>query len=501
MKKNAFIFALLALLYTSCNNPTKNPDQHEEHNEVKIQLTAYSSEFELYAEADPFVVGKSSNILSHFSHIPDFKALESGSVSIRLIIDSKEVVQQINKPNRKGIYSFDLIPSVQGTGQLIYNIKTDKLESQVVIQNITVYSDELKADHAAEDEVVSRTNTIVFTKEQSWKIDFATELPFIEPFGQIIKTSGMVQSAPGDEMVVAASTNGIIIFTGSSILEGNSVVAGRGIFTISGSNMADNNLGVRIIEAQNNYERTLLEFERKKALAKDKIVSDKDLLTAKNEFENAKALNDMLRKNFTSNGQTISSPMSGFVKQVFVTSGQYVEAGQPIIAVSKNKTLLLRADVQQKYVPLLGSITSANIRTLHNNKTYTLEQLNGKLISYGRNTNNDNYLIPVMLQIDNIGSFIPGEFVEIYLKTITNSNAVTLPNSALLEDQGNYFIFVQVNPELFEKKEVTIGTTDGLRTEIKSGIAKSQRIITKGAILVKLSQAAGALDAHSGHVH
>jgi hypothetical protein len=60
---------------------------------------------------------------------------------------------------------------------------------------------------------------------------------------------------------------------------------------------------------------------------------------------------------------------------------------------------------------------------------------------------------------------------------------------------------VQTNPELFEKREVKIGSTDGLRTEIKKGISIADRIVTKGAVLVKLAQASGALDAHSGHNH
>jgi RND family efflux transporter MFP subunit len=311
----------------------------------------------------------------------------------------------------------------------------------------------------------------------------------------------LVESAAGDEVIVSAKMNGTVLYSGGSIPEGKSVSAGEGLFSVSGSDMADNNLAVRIIEAQNNYERTQLEYDRKKSLAKDKIVSDKDLLTAKNEFENSKATYDMLRKNFSSAGQTISSPISGFVKQTFVTNGQYVIAGQPLVSVTKNKTLLLRADIQQKYASLLQSFSTANIRTLHNNTTYTLEQLNGKLLSYGRNTNSDNYLVPVSLQIDNVGGFISGEFVELYLKTITNSSAITIPNDALVEDQGNYFVFVQVNPELFEKREVSVGSTDGIKSEIKSGIVDSERIVTKGAILVKLAQSSGALDAHSGHVH
>ena len=501
MIKSAFIIALLALLFAGCkNSPGKVTDEHDE-KEVKLQLTAYSPEFELFAEADPFVVGKSSNILSHFSHLPDFKALEKGSVTIRLLIGTTEVTQTFDAPKRKGIFSFDLKPTVQGTGKIIFDIKAENISSQVVVSDVTVYSNEKQADEAAAKKVSSRTNTVVFTKEQSWKIDFNTELPAVEPFGQVIKTSALVESAAGDEVIVSAKMNGTVLYSGGSIPEGKSVVAGERLFSVSGSEMADNNLAVRIIEAQNNYERTQLEYDRKKSLAKDKIVSDKDLLTAKNEFENSKATYDMLRKNFSSAGQTISSPISGFVKQTFVTNGQYVIAGQPLVSVTKNKTLLLRADIQQKFAPLLQSFSTANIRTLHNNTTYTLEQLNGKLLSYGRNTNSDNYLVPVSLQIDNVGGFISGEFVELYLKTITNSSAITIPNDALVEDQGNYFVFVQVNPELFEKREVSVGSTDGIKSEIKSGIVDSERIVTKGAILVKLAQSSGALDAHSGHVH
>ena len=87
------------------------------------------------------------------------------------------------------------------------------------------------------------------------------------------------------------------------------------------------------------------------------------------------------------------------------------------------------------------------------------------------------------------------------MKTQGSTKALTIPNSALLEEQGFYFVFVQITPELFEKREVKIGGSDGLKTEIIKGISSSERIVTKGAVLIKLSQASGALDAHSGHVH
>lgn len=123
------------------------------------------------------------------------------------------------------------------------------------------------------------------------------------------------------------------------------------------------------------------------------------------------------------------------------------------------------------------------------------------MLSYGKAADSDNYLIPVKLKIDNNGSFIQGGFVELYLKTETGTQTLSIANTALMEDQGAYFVYVQITPELFEKREVKIGVSDGLSTEIVQGLSATERIVTRGAILIKLAQATGTLDAHSGHVH
>ena len=499
MKNNFFLFAMLAFILASCN---KSNDQKVIAEEAtKIQFTAYSPEFEVFAEADPFVVGKEGGVLSHFSHMSNFTALENGSVTIRLIIDGKEVSQVLDKPTRKGIYKFALTPTVKGAGKIVYNFKMDNNTYQLEVPNVVVYATEQEAIAAAKAVVISKTNTTVFTKEQSWKIDFATTFPATQPFGQVIKSTAQVQSAQGDEVIVSAKAAGVVMFSANNVLEGKSVSNGQTLFSIASNGLASNNSAVQFAEAKNNFEKAGADYDRAKELAKDQIVSAKDLLNAKTQYENAKAVYSNMNKNFSSSGQSVKSPMSGFVKQVFVQNGQSVEAGQSIVSVSQNKTLVLRAEVQQKYAPILGTIKSANIRTINDNQTYTLEQLNGKVISYGKTANSDNYLIPVSLQIDNKGGFVSGGFVEIYLKSLTNAQALTVPNAALLEEQGVYYLYVQVNPELFEKREVKIGGTDGLNTEIISGITSKDRVVSKGAMMIKLAQATGTLDANSGHNH
>ncbi len=501
MKNKMFFGALLVIVFASCQNGKEATDSHDTHEKVKFQYTAYSNDFEVFAEADAFVVGEKANVLSHFSKLPDFKALESGSMTIRLMVNGKEVNQTLDMPTRKGIYSFDIQPETAGTGTLKFEITNETGSFEVLVSEVNVFASDKEALEASGKVVIPRTNTTVFTKEQSWKVDFATDFPRNEPFGQIIKTTARVQSSPGDEIIVSAKTNGIVMITGNAVLEGIDVSKGQVLFSISGSELADNNISVRYAEAKNNLEKAKADYERSTELAKDKIVSAKDLLSAKNQYDNAKAIFDNLNNNFSASGQSVKSPMRGFVKQVLVKNGTYVVAGQPVVIIAQNKTLLLNAEIQQKYASILGLIASANIRRVQDDQTWSLEQLNGKVLSFGKSTNSDNYLIPVTLQIDNLGSFTAGGFVEVYLKTITNTLALTIPTSALLEDQGTYFVYVQVTPELFEKREVRIGSTDGVRTEIQKGLISSERVVTIGAILIKLAQATGTLDAHSGHVH
>lgn len=501
MNYKAYMGVLVAFAMASCNTSGHKNEELAEHEEVKFQYASYSPNFELFAEADAFIVGEKANVLSHFSMLPDFKAVEEGKITIILSVNGEEAKQTLSEPTRKGIYSFDIQPERQGRGQLTFIITNDNGTFEVVVPEITVFANEEEAHEASEKIIVSKTNTTIFTKEQSWKIDFATALPTLEQFGQVIKTIGMVQSAQGNELVISAKTNGIVLFNSGLVLEGLDVSSGQSLFTISGSNFADNNIGVKYAESQSNFEKANADYKRAKELAKDKIVSEKDLLSAKNQYENAKAVFNNLSKNFNASGQIITSPLAGFIKQVFVQNGSYVEAGQPIAVVSQGKSLILRAEVPIKYAPILANLKSANIRSMNDTRSYSLEELQGKILSYGKAINSENFLIPVNLEIQNNGDFIAGSFVEIYLKTFSNNLVLVLPTTSLIEEQGSHFVWVQVTPELFEKRQVFVGGTDGVKTEIKQGISSNERVVTQGAMLIKLAQATGTLDAHSGHVH
>jgi RND family efflux transporter MFP subunit len=305
-------------------------------------------------------------------------------------------------------------------------------------------------------------------------------------------------------MVISAKTNGMVIFAGNSLTIGASVNKGEFLMTISGKGLAEENIGLKMEEARNNFVKSEADFERKTKLSGEKLIPDKELQEAKAHYLNSKAVYENFRDNFRREGQMVVAPMTGYIRKFLVQNGEYADAGQPLLVISQDRNLVLTADVLQKYLPELRGIESVTLKPVPGGKIFSLEELGGRILSVGKSINPDNGMIPVTLQISNSGDFIPGGIVEIFFscKSVQTVQTVqTVPIEALMEEQGLYFVFVQKTPELFERREVIPGISDGLRVVIPGGLEEGERVVTKGAVLVKLAKASGALDPHAGHVH
>ena len=134
------------------------------------------------------------------------------------------------------------------------------------------------------------------------------------PFRQVIKTSGQVLAAQGDESVAVATVAGVVSFRGK-VTEGMSVGRGTPLVTISSHNIAD---GDPVQRARIAYEVSKKEYERMKALIANKIVSDKDFAQAEQNYENARISYEALAKNHSAIGQNITAPIAGYVKSILV---------------------------------------------------------------------------------------------------------------------------------------------------------------------------------------
>ena len=317
-----------------------------------------------------------------------------------------------------------------------------------------------------------------------------------KPFRQIIKASGEVQAAQGNESIVVANVSGIVSFQ-RSVTEGMQVGKGASLMSISASKLQDGDPAER---ARIAYEAAKADFERASRLVESQIVSQKEFVAIKEKYENAKLAYEALAKNQTKHGVSVTSPMGGYIKNLLVKEGDYVSVGQPLATVTQNNRLFLRADVSERYYKYLNGITSANFKTPYDNQVYELEALNGKLLSYGKSAGAGSFYVPVTFSFDNKGDIIPGSFVEIFLLSKQMEDAIVLPVEALTEEQGLYFIYIQNCEESYKKQEVKLGASNGKEVQILSGVHPGDKVVVKGAYHVKLASASNALPAHS-HEH
>ena len=339
---------------------------------------------------------------------------------------------------------------------------------------------------------------IEFTKAQADAAELEIETVQPASFNAVIRTSGEILPAQGDEKTVVATTSGIVTLgSGSRILPGVKVSKGATIAVISSEEMA---AGDPVAKAKAEFDAAEKAFERAKSLVKVNAISQKSYDQAKKDYETAKSSYEAYKGKFGEKGLSVVSPMAGYITQVIVNDGDYVEAGQPIAVVSQNNRLQLRADLPEKYWSSANRIYSANFKPSYASETFSLKNHDGRLISAGRTAAKGTFYIPVIFEFNNAGNFVPGAFCDIYLIEGQKDNVISVPETALTEEQGVYFVYLKVCETEYKKQEVKIGESDGIRREILVGLHEGDIVVTKGAMQVKLASVKGSIPGHT-HNH
>ena len=349
-----------------------------------------------------------------------------------------------------------------------------------------------ESEHGQEKHV----GEITFSKAQADAARLELQTIASGTFSQVIKTSGQLLPAQGDEITVVAASNGVVSFAQAAMSEGAAVKEGQVLAGISAKNMVD---GDPAIKAKIAYEAAQKEYERAESLVKDNIISKKDFEQTQLRYENAKTAYNASMKTVTSKGMNVTAPASGVIKRRWVNEGEYVTVGQPIVNLSKNKRLQLRADVPAKYFKNLSQITDAHFKVPYDDATYKLSDLNGRLLAVGASMDQSSPYLPVTFECNNTGAFIPGSFAEIYVLTTTHYGVVSVPLTAITEEQGLYFVYLQLNEETYKKQAVTLGPDDGVRIQIVSGLTPGDKVVSQGVMQVKL--AANSAIIPEGHTH
>ncbi|MGZ2369394.1 efflux RND transporter periplasmic adaptor subunit [Ancylomarina sp. YFZ004] len=508
MNKIYLIAIGLSLSIVACK--PSSPSGHEGHSHDEVSggaahvehtnqtLTIFSDKTEIFAEFHPLVVGQVSKFLTHLTRLDTYKPYSEGKVTITLIDkDGNGIRKTADKPSSLGIFTPSLKPKSAGLYTLIVEIDSKFGKERFEAKNIEVYASEEKATKAIA--ALQKENQTSFLKEQAWKIDFGTEDVKHGIFHKIIKTTGELIASSNSEIRISAQSSGIIHMPSSDIVNGKTVKKNEAIFYISGNGLSGNSLTSRFIFSRSEFEKTQANYKRAEALRADQIISEKEFNEAKSDFEKADINFQLISKDYSTKGIKVASPATGYVCNVFVKEGEYVEKGQVIGIVDRNSSLILKADLYQKHLTQLSKIQSANFKLPYRDEIYNTDELGGKLIAYGRDIHQDDYTTPIFFEVNKIPELYMGSYVEVYLKSESTRKVLSISKSAVLEDQSIFFVFVQTEGESYEKRFVSIGSDNGKEVEITSGLKAGERVVSKGVYFVKLASMSGALP--SGHNH
>ncbi len=314
------------------------------------------------------------------------------------------------------------------------------------------------------------------------------------PFEEAVKVSGRLATPANKVQAVVAAMDGVISMQ-RTLNEGTAVRKGEVLAHISVRGMA---AADPVETARIQYETARKEYERAQGLTDSHIISAQEMEQITLRYQTAKAQYDALSDKAADGGIAICAPMNGYVSGLNFANGDYVEAGQVLLSISQTQQLLLQADVPERYWNRLGSIRSANFAPAYSDTTYRLADMNGRLLSVGRTADTQTGYVPVVFAFDNKAGLVSGAYADVYLLLADRQEALSVPVSAVTEEQGVYSVYVQLDEDCYMKREVTLGQSNGERILVKSGLQSGETVVTRAALQVKL---AGSATVIPGHTH
>ena len=172
----------------------------------------------------------------------------------------------------------------------------------------------------------------------------------------------------------------------------------------------------------------------------------------------------------------ITAPMNGVIDARNVALGQAVEPNTILFHISNRSELAVVARAYEEDVSKIRTGQKTRIQVL----SYPDQFFIGKVTVIDPNLDPLSRTVKVWIQVANPeGRLKPNMFARASVVLQSNQTALTIPNSAVIEANGEKFVFVRKDKK-FNRVEVNIGANDGQYSEITDGLAPGDEVVTQG---------------------
>lgn len=491
--KNLIIILLFFGSMLGCQNAKPDEvvaDDGHGHDHGSLPILIFSGNMELFAEADELFQDHDVEIRAHLTFLDDYSPAEKGNLYARISQGRNIPSWKLLELAQPGIYTGLVIPKASGDSKFEFKYEEEDLEVLFTLEPAHVYT------HDEEPPVGEHLEGLAYTKEQAWQTLFGLMSVEERPFSEAINCSGEIIVSPESEYEMIAPVTGTIHFAINAGTPGQYIKKGSILFYVLPTGTGRDNLQLELVTAQSEFEKAKADFNRKEELLKLKAVSSKEFEAAQSAFKITGSRYEIIQTQLSKSGIVVKSPVSGYITEITTKANSFVKTGDVLLRVIEKEGLLLKANVPSSYSHQLPKITSANFKAPGQSKVFSLDELDGKLVSTGRIIDSKTGMIPVYFT-GNLSQFLPGTFVELWLLTEPQENQVLVPKTSILEEYGLYYVCVQIGGETYEKRKVEIAGYDGYNYKIGNGLTAGEVIVSKGVMAVKIANAIGAPPAHS----
>lgn len=246
------------------------------------------------------------------------------------------------------------------------------------------------------------------------------------------------------------------------------------------------------------YELAKDLYENKALAMKDLKQAENELIKARAEFRRAKErllslrvpaqeLEKPLERQKVTSRFEMKSPLTGIVVERNVTPGQSIggESGQVLFTVADLDMLQVVADVYERDLAYLALVKEGQLAEV-SVEAYPDVGFQATVTTIGDVVDPTSRTIKLHALVDNKDHRLkPEMFARLHIQVGTSTPFLSIPREAVLEVDGKQFVYVVEGADQYVKREVKVSTISPDQVRVLEGLTSGQRIVTKGAVLIK----------------
>lgn len=322
-----------------------------------------------------------------------------------------------------------------------------------------------------------------------------------------------IEALPELPVPLAEPLNGRVVYGESYTARVTSPVAGRivelraqiGDRVAAGAPLAvidapDFGAAVADLEkARADERRKQLALARVRELFDAEVAPRKDLESAQADLDQAKAetARAALRvRNLQPHGgrvegqrMTLSSPVSGVVAERKANPAMEVrpDLPDPLFVVTDLRHVQIVIDLPERYLDKAAVRQPVAVEV----DAYPGRRFAGRIERIAPAVDPATRRIQVRCNVDNAESRLrPEMYARVTLLADVHRTAIRVPNGALVAQGLQNFVFVEREPGVLVRRPVTLAIQDREYSYVAAGLAKGERVVTSGALLLQSELAA-----------